>query len=93
MDRWLVRDPMGYARMMSARFHSLAQAALELDPAERLQLASELIDSVEGPTDPAWSSAWAAELERRVGEADRSEERGRSWDDVRADLLRRLAGT
>ncbi len=83
---------MAYDWPMSAHFHTLAQAALELDPAERLQLASELIDSVEGPSDPAWSAAWASELERRVHEADQSGERGRSWDDVRADLLRRLAG-
>lgn len=78
---------------MSAHFHTLAQAALELDPAERLQLASELIDSVEGPVDPAWSAAWSAELDRRAKEADESGERGRSWDDVRADLLRRSSVT
>jgi putative addiction module component (TIGR02574 family) len=42
----------------------LAQA-LKLPPQSRLALADELLDSVEGPEDPEWTAAWAAELQRR----------------------------
>ena len=71
--------------------HTIAQEALSLDEAERLQLASELIDSVEGPTDPDWDAAWSKELDRRLDEADRTGDRGRPWSEVRAKLLGRLA--
>lgn len=77
---------------MSSEFHALAKDALSLDPAQRLQLAAELIDSVEGPADAEWEAAWVAELDRRLAEADRTGNRGQAWEDVRARLLQRLAG-
>lgn len=77
---------------MSQPLHVVTTEAMELDPADRLRLAAELIDSVEGPEDPAWAAAWSAELDRRVAEAERTGDLGRSWDEVRADLLRDLAG-
>ena len=80
---------------MSATFHTVAIEALNLDEADRLRLAAELIDSVEGPADPAWEHAWSAELDRRSADADareaRGEPRGSEWSDVRAGILRRLA--
>lgn len=80
---------------MSASVNAIARQALELDPADRLQLAAELIDSVEGPADPGWSGAWTAELRRRSAEADareaRGEPRGSEWSEVRARLLQDLA--
>lgn len=76
---------------MPASVHALAQQALELEPGDRLQLAAELIDSVEGKADPEWEAAWSQELDRRVSEADRTGNRGRPWDEVRKDLLARLA--
>ncbi len=81
----------GYTGGVSLSFHELAIGALALDAADRLRLASELIDSVEGPEDPGWSQAWASELDRRVADAERSGERGRPWNEVRSDLLKRLA--
>lgn len=76
---------------MSRARHALAQEALALDPAERLELATELIDSIDGSTDPAWSAAWAAELRKRTEAADGREERGAEWGEVRARLLEELA--
>lgn len=76
---------------MSRPLHIVTTEAMELDPADRLRLAAELIDSVEGPEDPSWAQAWSAELDRRVAEAERTGDRGRPWDEVRADLLRDLA--
>jgi len=46
----------------------IRKAALSLSTEERLALASDLIESVEGPLDQAWDAAWLAELKRRETE-------------------------
>ena len=56
--------------VMASSFHTVAIEALNLGEADRLRLAAELIDSVEGPADPAWERAWSAELDRRAAAAD-----------------------
>jgi len=76
---------------MSRTLRKIADDALALPAEDRLALAAELIDSVEGPEDPEWAAAWSAELDRRVAEADRTGNRGRPWDEVRAELLERLS--
>jgi putative addiction module component (TIGR02574 family) len=76
---------------MSRSVHALAIEALDLEPGERLRLATELIDSVEGVEDPSWGAAWSEELDRRVKQAEQTGNHGRSWDEVRRDLLARLA--
>jgi putative addiction module component (TIGR02574 family) len=81
--------------IMASSFHTVAIEALNLGEADRLRLAAELIDSVEGPADPAWERAWSAELDRRAAAADarelRGESRGIPWSEVRAGVLKRLA--
>jgi len=73
---------------MSTNIHTLTLDAMKLDAADRLRLAAELIDSVEGPADPDWDEAWLAELERRRA-------RGLGdvvpWDEARRRVLARLA--
>ena len=76
---------------MGRTLRKITDDALTLSEQDRLALAAELIDSVEGPEDPEWSAAWAAEVDRRVAEADRTGDRGRPWDHVRAELLEQLA--
>jgi putative addiction module component (TIGR02574 family) len=76
---------------MSVDLHALAGAALSLDPADRLSLASLLIDSVEESADPDWEAAWTQELKRRSAAADGRAVRGAPWDEVRARLLRDLS--
>lgn len=73
---------------MSTSFHSVVRDALSLDAADRLRLANELIDSVEGVADPSWDDAWAAELaaRRRRGPADTV-----PWSEARARVLQRLS--
>lgn len=71
--------------------HVVTAEAMALDPADRLRLAAELIDSVEGAEDPAWTAAWAAELDKRVADAARSGDHGQPWNEVRAEILRDLA--
>ncbi len=60
-----------------------------LTPAERLELISERWDSLDAEAAPI-SPELAAELDRRVAEAERDPDGGRSWEDVRADLGRRI---
>ncbi|MGH7628406.1 MAG: addiction module protein [Gemmatimonadales bacterium] len=61
-----------------------------LSPAERLELISELWDSLEPAEAAPISPELGAELDRRSAEAERDPESGRSWDAVKADLERRL---
>ena len=76
---------------MATELRRLTHEALAMPERDRLVLASELINSVEGPEGDDWSIAWSAELNRRVTEADETGDRGRPWDEVRAEFLARLA--
>jgi putative addiction module component (TIGR02574 family) len=71
---------------MSQAARDLANQALDLPEEDRLALAAELIDRVEGPADPEWEAAWLAELERRRA----SKQDAVPWGDVRARTLGRL---
>ena len=73
---------------MSQTAHDLTLRALDLPEEERLALATELIDSVEGVADPGWEEAWLEELNRRRA---RGSEHAKPWSDVRARLLRKLS--
>ena len=62
----------------------------QLSVAERLQLVEDLWDSIaEDAPDEAFplSPELASELDRRVAEADASPAAGRSWEEIRAELL------
>lgn len=61
-----------------------------LSVAERLQLVEDLWDSIaEDAPDEAFpmTAELASELDRRVAEADASPAAGRSWEEIRAELL------
>jgi len=84
----VARGPaQGYNPAMSRPLHKLTAEALDLPERDRLALADALINSVEGPVDPAWEEAWLEELEarRRHGTAD-----VRPWAEVRDSLLSTL---
>jgi putative addiction module component (TIGR02574 family) len=68
----------------------LLKGALVLPEDQRLELASELIASVDGPVDSDWESQWLAELDRRVERAHSEGDRGRPWSETRAKILARL---
>lgn len=80
---------------MALPLHILTDEALALEPAERLQLATELMDSVEDPERGDWSGLWTTEVRRRSAAADAREAqgqpRGADWDEVRERLLLDLA--
>ncbi len=81
---------MRYAGVMSRSAHEVATRALGLPEEERLALAAELIDSVEGPADEEWERAWLDELARRQAQGT---EGARPWSEVRSRILRRLGGS
>jgi putative addiction module component (TIGR02574 family) len=73
---------------MVRSLHQLAQEALKLSAADRLALATELIDSVDGGGDPEWEEAWLKELSARRA---RGSAGARPWNEVRKEILERLA--
>jgi putative addiction module component (TIGR02574 family) len=64
--------------------------ALQLPADDRLALATDILESVEGPEDPKWVTAWAVELDRRVRELDAGTAKTISWEQVRSETLGRL---
>jgi len=75
---------------MTKAARKLLEAARGLPEDERLELASELIASVDGPADSDWESAWLAELDRRVEAARDKGEPAPEWSEVRARVLSQL---
>jgi putative addiction module component (TIGR02574 family) len=75
---------------MTGSARKLLQDVLALPEDERLELASEIIASVDGPGDADWDSAWLAELDRRTDAAKARGETASEWTDARARILKRL---
>ncbi|MDH5193784.1 MAG: addiction module protein [Nitrospira sp.] len=65
---------------------------LKLSPAERIQLAEDLWDSVATHPEhlPALSDDQRKEIERRLAEHSRNPDSALSWEDVRARLWAHL---
>jgi putative addiction module component (TIGR02574 family) len=75
---------------MSTGKSDLLAEALQLPARERLNLATKLLDSVEGDEDPDWEAAWLAELDRRMEEAERDPTSLQDWKDVKRAVLEEL---
>lgn len=78
---------------MSDATRKLLQEVLNLPENERLELASEIIATVDGPPDAGWEAAWLSELDRRVDAAKSRGESGTDWTDARSRILKRLGRT
>jgi putative addiction module component (TIGR02574 family) len=72
----------------TARAH-VAQA-LRLSESERVRVAAELLESVEGPPDDVGDEEWLAEINRRADSVRRGESVGEPWSLVRDELLAEL---
>jgi hypothetical protein len=68
----------------------LLQDALKLGTAERAELASELIASLDAEIDEDAEIAWATEIEERAARARSGEDPGKPWPEVRDRLERNL---
>ncbi len=75
---------------MTGSARKLLQDVLALPADERLELASEIIASVDGPGDADWESTWLAELDWRAESAKARGEAGSEWSEARARILKRL---
>ncbi len=79
---------------MTSRARELLDEALTLVPAERADMATELLASLGGPTGddgPGTAEAWTAEIERRARRAVSGQSSGEPWEVVRARVARRLS--
>lgn len=70
-----------------SQVQALTAEALQLPEEERLALATELIESVEGKADPDWEAAWLREVDAREARGD---EGVLPWSEVRKKVLERL---
>jgi putative addiction module component (TIGR02574 family) len=61
-----------------------------LTPAERIELIEALWDSLEPGQAAPITPGLANELERRSAEAEADPHAGRTWDEIRAELEKRL---
>ena len=75
---------------MTAAARKLLHDVLSLPEDERLELASQIIASVDGGEDADWETAWLSELDRRAEVARARGETGAEWSEVRARVLQRL---
>ena len=76
--------------MVKTSVADLLRLALKLPAGDRLALATELLKSVEGAEEQAWSDSWVRELDRRTAAVERGEEPLESWETVEANIRARL---
>lgn len=77
---------------MSNAARKLLEDALTLPAAERLELVTAILASVDGGPDEDWEHAWTAEADRRIEEARKRGDSGAEWSEVRSRVLARLVG-
>jgi hypothetical protein len=58
-----------------------------------LELASEILASVNRPREAGWEASWLTELDRRVDAAKSRGEAGSGWTDARSRILGHLGRT
>ena len=66
---------------------TLHEAALELPPDERAELAQKLLLSLDDPSEDELSEAWLSEAKRRARELDRGEVQPIDGEEVRRKAL------
>lgn len=66
------------------------QDALKLDSADRAEIASELIASLDTEVDADAETVWAPEIEERAARARSGQDPGKPWPEVRDRVERDL---
>ena len=66
--------------------------ALRLDLDARAELATELLASLDGPTDPDAEAAWNAEIERRVSAIEAGTMKLEPWEEVKRRIEKDILG-
>jgi len=77
---------------MTRNADRLLEEALQLAPTDRAKIAAELLSSLEDRDDDV-NAAWAAEIARRVADAEADPDDEEDWraalDDIRREVLSR----
>jgi hypothetical protein len=68
---------------MSKTGQKVLSEALQLDVADRAEVAAELLASLDGEPDQDVEAAWAAEIERRAVRARSGADPGKPWSEAR----------
>lgn len=63
---------------------------MALSEDERLDVATELLASLEGPDDGVDDDTWLAEVRRRAERVQRGESQSVTWDEAKRQVLGRL---
>jgi putative addiction module component (TIGR02574 family) len=77
---------------MTKAAKDLLTDALRLGLADRAELASELLASLDGPADPDAKEAWDAEIRRRLASLDAGTATIEPWDDVKKRVEKDILG-
>ena len=64
--------------------------AMTLSEDERLDVATELLASLQGPDDGTDDATWLAEVRRRAERVERGESQSVTWDEAKRQVLERL---
>ena len=75
---------------MSLMTERILQDALALPDAQRAELATRLLQSLDRVVDPDAEEAWAIEIERRCAALDAGEAVTSDWSDVRRRIEKEL---
>jgi len=84
-------EPRYNKNVMSAAAKEVLEAAMKLEPTEREQIAHELLESIDEPSDVELSPEWEAEIQRRLRKIEAGEATFVSGDEVfaRAEAILR----
>jgi len=74
---------------MKTTARSILNTALRLPEPDQVELATELLAHLEGPSEAEVDTAWAAEIERRTREIDQGTVRPIPWSAVKRAAVRR----
>jgi len=77
---------------MTKAAEAVLAEALRLDLEARAAIATELLASLDGPTDSDADSAWAIEIERRVAAIEAGTVQLEPWEDVKRRIAREILG-
>jgi hypothetical protein len=78
---------------MTDAARKLLENRLALPEEERVDIATEIIASLDGPPDADWDVTWLAELDRRAKAAAQRGDTSADWSDVRSRILGDIGAT
>jgi putative addiction module component (TIGR02574 family) len=71
----------------------LVDDSMTLSTDERLEVASAILASIDGPVESGWDAAWAAEIDARERAARSQSDPPEEWVSVRERIAKRLLRT